>query len=136
MARAIRFSERRWTELIDQDAHRHAGRAGVAIGHVGDVLASPEPALEQIVDEEARLVAGEVGEQLPFEPAGQIGAGLRRRDVEFRKVALVLCHVSPTGSESEPVCRKLSGSEPIRAIGTSCEMRIRQPAASLRIIRR
>ncbi len=90
-------------ELIDQDAHRHAGRAGIAIGHVGDVLAAPEPALQQIVDEEARLIAGEMREQLPLEPAGKIGTGLRRGDVEFGKVALVLCHVRPTGNESEPV---------------------------------
>ena len=93
-------------KLVGQDAHRHARRAGIAIGHIGDVLAAPEPALQEIVDEEARLVAGEMGEQLPLEPAGKIGTGLRRGDVEFWKVALVLCHVRPTGDESEPACRQ------------------------------
>ena len=82
-------------ELVDQDAHRHAGRAGVAIGHIGDVLAAPKPALQEIVDQEARLVAREMREQLPLEPAGEVGTRLRRSDVEFREVALMLCHGSP-----------------------------------------
>ena len=56
-------------EGIDQNPHRHAGRAGVAIGHVGDVLAAPETALKQIVDEEARFLPGEMGKQLPLQPA-------------------------------------------------------------------
>ena len=79
-------------EGIDQDAHRHAGRAGVAIGHVGDVLAAPEPAFQKIVDEEGRLLPGQMREELPLELTREVRAGLRGGDVELWKVALMLCH--------------------------------------------
>ena len=38
-------------EAVDDDAHWHASRATIAIGHVGDVLTAPEPTLEKVVDE-------------------------------------------------------------------------------------
>ena len=88
-------------ELADQHAHRHAGLAALAVGHVGDVLAAAEAALEQIVDQRRRLVVGEVGEELALEAARQIGAGLRRRDVELGEVFLLLGHTLTRALASE-----------------------------------
>ena len=82
-------------ELVDEDAHRDAGVTALAVGHVGDVLAAPETALREVVDERERLVVREMREELALEPARQIGAGLRRGDVEFRKVLLLLRHSTP-----------------------------------------
>ena len=79
-------------ELVDQHAHRHARLAALAVGHVGDVLAAPETALQQVVDQGRRLVVGEMGEELALEATRQIRAGLRRRDVELGKVFLLLTH--------------------------------------------
>ena len=81
-------------ELAHHHAHRDARLAALAIGHVGDVLAAAEAALEQVVDQRRRLVVGEVGEQLALEAARQIGAGLRRRDVELGEMLLLLAHTA------------------------------------------
>ena len=87
-----------------------------AIRDVGNVLAAAKSAAQQLVDHARRFVRIQMREQLPLEPAREVGTGLRRRDVEFWKVAFVLCHGSPTGGESQPVCRKLSGSTARNAI--------------------
>ena len=88
--RATQRAARR--ELAHHHAHRDAGLAALAIGHVGDVLAAPEAALEQVVDERRRLVMRQVREQLALEPPCQIGTGLRRSDIEFRELLLLFCH--------------------------------------------
>ncbi len=79
-------------KLIDEDTYRDTRLAALAIGHVGDVLAAAETALEQVVDEGERLVVREMREELSLEPARQIGTRLRGRDVEFRKVFLLFRH--------------------------------------------
>jgi porphobilinogen synthase len=48
----------RGAEFADQHSHRHARLATLAIGHVGDVLAAPKAAGEQVVDHGRRLVMG------------------------------------------------------------------------------
>ncbi len=79
-------------ELVDDDAHRDARVAALAVGHVGDVLAAAEAAAQQIVDEAGRLLVGEVREELSLQASREIGAGLRSSDVEFRKVLLLFRH--------------------------------------------
>ena len=79
-------------EFVDEHAHRHAGVAALAIGHVGNVLAATEAAAQQVIDQQRGLVRRQMREQLAFEPSRQIRAGLRRGHVEFRKVLLLLAH--------------------------------------------
>src|SRR6185503_15352319 len=62
------------------------------VGHVGNVLAAAETALQQIVDEGVGLVVGEMGEQLTLGPAWQVRARLWSRDIKFRKMLLLLGH--------------------------------------------
>ena len=53
-------------ELIDQYPDRDTGRAAVAVGRIGDILAAAKAAFEQIVDKRGRPSAGQVSEQLPL----------------------------------------------------------------------
>src|SRR5262249_9782869 len=90
LQRAAQRSRR--LELGNDDAHRHARLATLAIGHVGDVLAAAEAALQEIVDEGRRLVVRKMREELALQATCQVGAGLWRRDVELRKMLLLLGH--------------------------------------------
>src|SRR5262249_23521052 len=86
-------------ELIDQNAHGDAGLASLAVGHVGDILAAAESALEQIVDKRQGLIVGEMRKELALEAAGQIGAGLRRGDVGLGEVRLLLAHAPKSSTQ-------------------------------------
>ena len=66
--------------------------AAIAIGHIGDVLAAPEPALQKTVNELNGFIMGQMGEKLALQPSRQIGAALRRRHIKFRKMLLQLRH--------------------------------------------
>jgi hypothetical protein len=66
-------------------------------------LAAPESAPQQIVDQKAGFVAGQVREKFSLHPACQIGARLGCGNVELRKIVLVFCHGHQTGSESKSI---------------------------------
>src|SRR6185312_13327009 len=80
------------SKFVDDHAHRDAGLAAFAIRNVGYVLAAPETGRQQTVDQLSRLVVCQVREEFSFEPAGQIGTGLRGRDVELWELLLLLRH--------------------------------------------
>jgi len=71
-------------ELLDRDAHRHAGAAGVAVRAVREDAAAAEAGLDEIavelgVDEMARR-----GDLRARHALGQVAAGIRRRHVELQ----------------------------------------------------
>ena len=83
-----------------------AAPASIAIIYFGDwALAIVLAVLAALAAWELFRMARETG-ALPLEPAGEVGTGLRRGDVELWEVALVLCHGLPTGNESEPIYRQ------------------------------
>ena len=96
---AMRRMLRDRREIVHHDPHRDAGAAVFAGRPVGDRLAAAEAAMGQKIVEVAGALADEVGEHLAFFPAGKIGAGGRRGQIELRRVARMLGHVvRPSGS--------------------------------------
>ena len=79
-------------KFVDQDTNRNAGAAVFAGRAVGDRLAAAEAALRQKIVEVSGALADQMGKDLAFLAAGEIGAGGWRGQIELRRVARVLGH--------------------------------------------
>jgi DNA gyrase/topoisomerase IV subunit A len=81
-------------ELVYDHAHGNTGAAGIAGRAISDRLRAAKAALGQEVVHGGRALADEMGEDLAFQLARQIGAGRRAREKKLRRVARLLGHGS------------------------------------------
>src|SRR6516164_6762657 len=72
-------------EVVDGDAHRHAGGTTAAGRPVGKAMAAAEPGARQIVVKQSGAVADEFDDQLAFGAARHIRAGHRGGGEELSK---------------------------------------------------
>src|SRR6185437_6405334 len=108
-------------ELAGYDAYRDARPATFAGRPVGDRLATAKAAVGQDIVEFRRALADQMGKHLPFLVPGKIGARRRRRQIELRGIARVLCH-GGVGGRYVGLC--LPGSSQVPVSITSRESRV------------
>jgi hypothetical protein len=79
-------------EAADDDPRRQAGGAAGAGRAVEHVLRAPEALVREHVVQVAGTVSLQRGEELALDLAGQVGTGLRRRDVELVRLRQAVAH--------------------------------------------